>query len=36
MSNLVPEFRQRGGWRLPIAFVAGCAVYFAARAAAGA
>ena len=36
MSNLVPEFRQRGGWRLPVAFVAGCAVYFAARAAAGA
>jgi ZIP family zinc transporter/zinc and cadmium transporter len=36
MSNLVPEFRARGGWRLPVAFVAGCAVYFVARAAAGA
>jgi len=36
MSNLVPEFRARGGWRLPIAFVAGCAVYFVARTAAGA
>ena len=35
MSNLVPEFRARGGWRLPVAFVAGSAVYFAARAAAG-
>ena len=36
MSNLVPEFRARGGWRLPVAFVAGSAVYFVARAAAGA
>jgi zinc transporter ZupT len=36
MSNLVPEFRARGGWRLPVAFVAGCAVYFVARTAAGA
>jgi zinc and cadmium transporter len=35
MSNLVPEFRARGGWRLPIAFVAGSAVYFVARALAG-
>jgi zinc and cadmium transporter len=36
MSNLVPEFRARGGWRLPLAFVAGSAVYFAARVLAGA
>jgi zinc and cadmium transporter len=35
MSNLVPEFRARGGWRLPVAFVAGCAVYLVARSAAG-
>jgi ZIP family zinc transporter/zinc and cadmium transporter len=36
MSNLVPEFRAKGGWRLPLAFVAGSAVYFAARSLAGA
>jgi len=36
MSNLVPEFRARGGWRLSVAFLAGSAVYFAARAIAGA
>ena len=36
MSNLVPEFRARGGWRLSVAFLAGTAVYFAARALAGA
>ena len=36
MSNLVPEFRARGGWELPTAFVAGTAVYFAARTLAGA
>jgi ZIP family zinc transporter/zinc and cadmium transporter len=36
MSNLVPEFRARGGWRLSMAFLAGSAVYFAARAVAGA
>ena len=36
MSNLVPEFRARGGWRLSVAFLAGSAVYFAARAVAGA
>jgi ZIP family zinc transporter/zinc and cadmium transporter len=36
MSNLVPEFRARGGWRLPLAFVAGSAVYFVARVLAGA
>lgn len=35
MSNLVPEFRARGGWRLPVAFLGGSAVYFAARAIAG-
>jgi zinc and cadmium transporter len=35
MSNLVPEFRARGGWRLPVAFLAGSGVYFAARALAG-
>jgi hypothetical protein len=36
MSNLVPEFRARGGWHLPLAFVAGSAVYFMARTVAGA
>ena len=36
MSNLVPEFRARGGWRLSMAFLAGSAVYFAARAITGA
>ena len=36
MSNLVPEFRARGGWRLPLAFVAGSLTYFAARLVAGA
>ena len=36
MSNLVPEFRARGGWQLPIAFVAGTGVYFVARTLAGA
>ncbi|MDB4899671.1 MAG: zinc/iron permease [Gemmatimonadetes bacterium] len=36
MSNLVPEFRQRGGWHLPFAFVGGSATYFVARALAGA
>jgi ZIP family zinc transporter/zinc and cadmium transporter len=36
MSNLVPEFRARGGWQLPIAFVGGSATYFAARTLAGA
>ena len=35
MSNLVPEFRARGGWGLSVAFLAGTAVYFAARALAG-
>ena len=36
MSNLVPEFRRKGGWRLPLAFVGGSATYFVARAIAGA
>ena len=36
MSNLVPEFRSRGGWSLPLAFVAGTGTYFVARALAGA
>ncbi len=36
MSNLVPEFRARGGWRLPVAFVGGTATYFVARVLAGA
>jgi ZIP family zinc transporter/zinc and cadmium transporter len=31
-SNLVPEFQGKSGWRLPLAFFAGCALYFAARA----
>ena len=36
MSNLVPEFRQRGGALLPLSFLAGTGTYFAARALAGA
>jgi hypothetical protein len=36
MSNLVPEFRARGGWRLPLAFVGGSGVYFVARLLSGA
>lgn len=36
MSNLVPEFRQRGGWHLPLAFLGGSAIYFVARTLAGA
>ncbi len=36
MSNLVPEFRARGGWQLPLAFLAGTGTYFVARALAGA
>jgi zinc and cadmium transporter len=36
MSNLVPEFRRRGGWQLPLAFVGGIAAYFVARTLAGA
>ncbi len=30
-SNLVPEFQSKLGWRLPVAFFAGCGLYFAAR-----
>jgi zinc and cadmium transporter len=30
-SNLVPEFQAKSGWRLPLAFFAGCGVYVAAR-----
>ena len=29
-SNLVPEFQAKRGWRLPIFFLAGCALYFVA------
>jgi hypothetical protein len=35
MSNLVPEFRARGGWHLPLAFIGGTATYFLARMLAG-
>ena len=35
MSNLVPEFRARGGWHLPLAFVGGTGTYFLARSLAG-
>ncbi|HET7457553.1 MAG TPA: ZIP family metal transporter [Gemmatimonadaceae bacterium] len=31
-SNLVPEFQAKRGWRLPLAFFTGCALFFAARA----
>ena len=34
-SNLVPEFQQDRGWRLPAAFVAGCLTYLAAHAVMG-
>lgn len=30
-SNLVPEFQDHAGWKIPMSFVAGCALYFAAR-----
>jgi ZIP family zinc transporter/zinc and cadmium transporter len=30
-SNLVPEFQSRPGLRIPISFVTGCVLYFAAR-----
>jgi zinc and cadmium transporter len=36
MSNLVPEFRARGGWHLPLAFLGGTGTYFLARTLAGA
>ena len=35
-SNLVPEIQATPGWRVPVSFFAGCAVYIAARYAAGA
>ncbi|HKO16369.1 MAG TPA: ZIP family metal transporter [Gemmatimonadaceae bacterium] len=35
-SNLVPEFQSRREWRLPLSFLAGCGLYFAARSLAGA
>jgi ZIP family zinc transporter/zinc and cadmium transporter len=31
-SNLVPEFQGKSGWRNPLAFFAGCALFFGARA----
>ncbi len=30
-SNLVPEFQAKRGWRLPLFFLAGCALYFVSR-----
>ena len=30
-SNLVPEFQAKAGWRLPVAFFGGCALYVATR-----
>ena len=30
-SNLVPEFQGKRGWRLPISFFLGCALYYGAR-----
>jgi ZIP family zinc transporter/zinc and cadmium transporter len=30
-SNLVPEFQSRPGWRMPVSFLGGCGLYFAAR-----
>jgi zinc and cadmium transporter len=30
-SNLVPEFQGKTGWRLPISFFLGCALYYLAR-----
>jgi zinc and cadmium transporter len=35
-SNLVPEFQGKRGWRLPISFFLGCALYYAARSLVGA
>jgi ZIP family zinc transporter/zinc and cadmium transporter len=34
-SNLVPEFQSRHHWRLPLAFFAGCGLYFLSRTAVG-
>jgi ZIP family zinc transporter/zinc and cadmium transporter len=31
-SNLVPEFQAKRGWKLPLCFLLGCALYFASRA----
>jgi hypothetical protein len=31
-SNLVPEFQSKRGWRLPLFFLLGCALYFVSRA----
>jgi ZIP family zinc transporter/zinc and cadmium transporter len=30
-SNLVPEFQAKSGWRLPLSFFAGCALYLVVR-----
>ena len=30
-SNLVPEFQAKSGWRLPVSFFGGCALFFVAR-----
>ena len=30
-SNLVPEFQGKRGWRLPLSFFAGCAIYYVVR-----
>jgi ZIP family zinc transporter/zinc and cadmium transporter len=30
-SNLVPEFQDRAGWKIPVSFIAGTVVYFVAR-----
>jgi zinc and cadmium transporter len=35
-SNLVPEFQGKTGWRLPISFFLGCAIYYVARRVVGA
>lgn len=34
-SNLVPEFQRATGWRLPVSFFLGCALYYFARRAVG-
>src|SRR6185312_3107192 len=30
-SNLVPEFQDREGLRIPVSFIAGCGLYFVSR-----
>jgi zinc and cadmium transporter len=30
-SNLVPEFQAKRGWKIPVSFLVGCGLYFAAR-----